>query len=180
MIGGLKKKILLVLSAGIALSAAKTPNQQFKIIKEVVKEWKSINKYNLQRAIKELYKSQLVEAKENPDGTVNLILSKNGKQVALRYKLENMSLRKPEIWDKKWRVVMFDIPEKHKKARDALRFHLKQMKFFEYQKSVFVTPYPCLKEIIFVSEFYRVKPFVRHVIATKLDNELHLKSHFGL
>jgi CRISPR-associated endonuclease Cas2 len=98
----------------------------------------------------------------------------------LRYNLEKISLKPSTSWDKKWRIVLFDIPEKNKKARDVLRFHLKKMGFFEYQKSVFITPHNCEKEIEFISEFYRIKPFIRIIIATKLDNEFHLKSHFKL
>lgn len=46
-----------------------------------------------------------------------------------------------------WRVVIFDIPEKHKVKRELLRQKLKEFDFYMVQKSVFVSPYRCEKEI---------------------------------
>lgn len=75
---------------------------------------------------------------------------------------------------------MFDIPEKYRLARDSLRYQLKRMEFFEYQKSVFITPYDCLKEIEYLCEFYHIKKYVRIILATSLDDELKLRQHFDL
>lgn len=44
-----------------------------------------------------------------------------------------------EKWDGKWRVVIFDIPEKHKRARDLLRSKLKTWGFVSWQKSVWAS-----------------------------------------
>ena len=75
---------------------------------------------------------------------------------------------------------MFDVPEKFKRTRDALRTHLKNMGFYEFQKSVFVHPYPCAKEIEYIMEFYQSQRFVRFIVATEIDNALELKRHFKL
>ncbi|MDO8492634.1 MAG: CRISPR-associated endonuclease Cas2 [bacterium] len=178
--GKIQKKILLLLLAGFALGLTPSPNRQWRIIKELGKEWKKINRESLQQSIKALYRSRLISNKENSDGTTTILLNKQGKQLALTYNLETMSLSKDKRWDGKWRVVMFDIPERYKKTRDAFRFHLKHLGFFEYQKSVFVTPHKCAKEIEYLREFWHVKPHVRILLVDKLDNEAHLKSHFNL
>jgi len=44
-------------------------------------------------------------------------------------------------WDKKWRVVIFDIEEKRKKQRDQLREKLKELGFGMIQESVWISPY---------------------------------------
>lgn len=44
-------------------------------------------------------------------------------------------------WDRKWRLVIFDIPEKERKARDALREKLKELGFGRWQKSVYISPH---------------------------------------
>ncbi len=46
-----------------------------------------------------------------------------------------------------WRVVIFDIPEKQKIKRELLRQKLKEFNFHMVQKSVFISPYKCEKEI---------------------------------
>ncbi len=44
-------------------------------------------------------------------------------------------------WDKKWRVMIFDIEETNRKIRDSLRYKIKQLGFGYLQKSVWVSPY---------------------------------------
>ncbi len=175
-----QKKICLLLLGGLALSLSCSPRASFKILKGITKEWKEIDKQNLKRAIKSLYDSKLIEEKQNRDGSVSIILSENGKKKTLTYQLDEIEVKKPNKWDKKWRVVLFDIPENRKKIRDALRHHLKQMGFYEFQKSVFIHPYSCKDEVDYIIEFYNIRKFVRFIIAEFLDNELHLKQHFEL
>lgn len=45
------------------------------------------------------------------------------------------------------RVVIFDIPEKDRMKRDLLRSKLREFEFKMIQKSVFISPYICEKEI---------------------------------
>ncbi|MBU2109720.1 hypothetical protein KKB71_02065 [Patescibacteria group bacterium] len=179
-LGSTQKKILILLFGGLALGLSRSPKTSFQIIKEMKKEWNWINQQNLKRAIKKLYESKLVKEKENPDGTVTLILTEKGKEKALTYNLDEMKIEKPKAWDKKWRIVLFDVPEKARKTRDAFRQHLKQLNFYEFQKSVFIHPYDCKDEIEYLIEFYNARRFIRFVVADSLDNELHLKNHFNL
>ncbi len=179
-LGDIQRKILLLLFGGLALGLSGSPKSYFHILKTIGKEWEDINRYALRRTIKNLYKSKLVEEKQNPNGTITIILSNKGKEKALTYDLEKIKIKKPIKWDKKWRVVLFDIPENRKKTREALRFHLKKLGFYEFQKSVFVHPYDCKDEIDYLIEFYDIRRFVRFIIADSIDNELHLKEYFDL
>jgi DNA-binding transcriptional regulator PaaX len=178
--GEVQRKILLLLLGGLALGLSHSPKTSFQIIKAISKEWKEIEKQSLRRAIKSLYQSKLIKEKENSDGTITLILTEKGKQKALTYNIDEMKIKKPTQWDKKWRIVLFDIPDKIRKTRDILRYHLKNLGFYEFQESVFIHPYDCKDEIDYLIEFYDIRRFVRFIIADSLDNELHLKNHFGL
>lgn len=179
-LGKNSQKMVLLLAGGLALGMSRTPRGYFHVLNTIKKDWKYINDQSLKKAIKNLYESKLISIKENKDGTVSVVLSKEGKNVALRYDLDNLKIKAMPIWDKKWRVVLFDIPERHKKAREALRWHLKKMGFFEFQKSVFVHPFKCYTEIEYLTEFYHIRPCVRIMRSDKIDNELHLKKHFNL
>ena len=178
--GASQKKIILLLSAGLALGLTHNPKQYFRVIREVGKEWEKINRDTLNRSIRSLYKSKLVDTKSNRDGTFTLILSKEGERLALTYNIENIAVRTPKEWDGKWRIVMFDIPERIKRVREALRMHFKSMEFYEFQKSVFIHPYPCGEEIEYITEFYNARKHIRFILATKIENELELKKHFNL
>ena len=179
-IGPLQKKILLLLSAGVGLSVARTSKQMLRVLEAVGQEWSKVNRQSLDVAIKGLYRSKLVEWKENNDGTITVAVSDKGRRKSLTYDFENMTIRKPSRWDGKWRVVLFDVPEKRKSARNALREALKRLGFFEYQKSVFVHPYDCRDEFDYIVELFSLRPHARFMVAAEVDNALHLKRHFGL
>jgi len=180
-LGITQQKILLLLQAGLALGLTPSPKAHFYILKELAKEWGEINKSSLRRAIDSLYKSKMIKMKYNKKkDAITVVLTQNGKKKALTYDLLRIKIKKPKKWDRKWRIVLFDIPEVNKKERDGLRWQLKQLGFYEYQKSVFVHPYDCQNEIDYIIELSNIRKFVRFVIADFLDNELHLKKHFGL
>ena len=178
--GEVQRKILLLFLGGLALGLSGSPRASFQILKAIGKEWEEIDRQSLRRAIKSLYESKLITEKQNPDGNITLILTSEGKKKALTYDLEKMQIKKPAKWDKRWRIVLFDIPNTKKKIRDILRFHLKKLGFYEFQESVFVYPYDCRNEMDYLIEFYDIRKFVRFVVADSIDTELHLKSYFNL
>ena len=174
------QKILLLLAAGVALGLSRSPKGYFKILESAVKNWQDINRLELYRAIHRLYRTKLIRMIKNSDGSETAVISRRGKEVALKFKIDEITIRWMKKWDDKWRIALFDIPEKYRGARDSLRDALKRLGFFEYQKSVFIHPFECFDEIDFVIEYFQVRPWVRFIIAESLDNELHLKKYFKL
>ncbi|OHB10464.1 MAG: CRISPR-associated endonuclease Cas2 [Candidatus Zambryskibacteria bacterium RIFCSPLOWO2_12_FULL_45_14] len=177
--GRVQKKILLLLLAGLSISMTRSAKQHFRIIRQASREWREIDKKALETAVDSLYKSKLITQKNNKDGTVTFVLSKNGKDQALTYNMDNMVIPK-HSWDRIWRIVIFDIPEKLKRVRDAFRYHLKKLGFIELQHSVFVLPYECEDHIEYIIEFYNARRYVRYIEAKRIDNELDLKRIFNL
>lgn len=174
-----KKKILLLLLGGLAFGYSFTPGRQWRVLKIVSREWKKINKEKLQKEIRNLYRSKLINKQENPDGSITITLTDKGKIRALTYHFEKIRIDKID-WDNKWRLVIFDIPEKLKSGRNALRAKLKEAGFYELQKSVWVFPYKCKNEIDFIIEFFGLRKYVRFAIVDFIDNGLHLKNIFSL
>jgi len=172
-----KQKILLLLLGGLTLSLTRTPRQYFKVLGEIKKEWKKIKVKGLAAEIRALYQSKLVETKFNKNGTLTLILTEKGRKKALTYNIDNMKIPM-QRWDGKWRIVIFDVPEERKNARNALREKLKNLGFCELQKSVFVHPFSCKDQIDFIIEFFELRPNVRYGVLESIDNELHLKNIF--
>lgn len=174
------QKILILLLGGVTLALSSSPRKHFQIIKSIQKNWEWIDRHNLYRNIKTLYRSRLIDKKDNPDGTTRLILNDLGRAHAIRYKIGEMKIRPMKKWDLKWRIVMFDIPEKQKKARDALAHSLKNIGFHQFQKSVFINPFECRDELDFVIEFFNVRPYVRFLLTEKIDDDLVWKKKFAL
>ena len=179
-LGLIQKKLLILLVGFASIGLTFNPRKQLWILKQMGREWNRANRYALDRAIRNLYKSQLVDIKDNINGSTQIILTKSGKTKSLEYKIDEMVVKRPEVWDRKWRIVTFDIPEKYKKAREAIRKHLDDLGFYKLQKSVFVFPFECQDEVDFIIEYFDVRSFVRLVLAEKIDNELHLRKIFNI
>ncbi len=177
--GSVKKKIILFLATGVALGAAKTIRKQIKILEKSSKDWKEINRMSLKRSLNSLYNSKIVDLKPSGDN-FKIVLSEKGKIFAKKFNLENLKIPKQENWDGKWRIVMFDVPERIKKVRDALRFHFKEIGLVEYQKSVFIYPYPCEREVKFIAEFYKAFPLIKVIIADVISDEKKFTREFDL
>ena len=107
-------------------------------------------------------------------------MSKLGKKYALHCKLDEMQIKTPDRWDGLWRIVIFDIPEKRKKAREALRSKLKELGFRELQKSVLVYPYECENEVDFICEVFELRNNVRYIKTNYISNEAELKLKFDI
>ncbi|MDP3794832.1 MAG: hypothetical protein Q8R13_02800 [bacterium] len=174
------KRALLLLLGGVMLGFSHNPLRYGRIVKSVGRAWNDLDRHELKRAIRRLYESQLIGYREHKDGSTEIVLTKQGRAIGLRYKLDEMTIQKPERWDRKWRVILFDIPEEHKDLRNALREKLQALGCILLQKSVFVHPYECREEIDFVIEIFGARRYVRFIEATTIDNELHLKKKFRL
>lgn len=141
---------------------------------EKYQRWKTKNILN------QLKKQKYVTIKQNDDETVTVKITKDGMVHALTYQLDNMKLKIPKKWDKKWRVITFDIPEKYKKVRDIFRTRLTQMGLFRLQDSVYVSPYSCFSEVEFLRELYGVSFTVRYLVVVEIDDDRLLKEYFEL
>lgn len=175
-----KKKVLLLLAAGVALGLARSSKKQGYIVKVLNNDLRKINENYLKKIVKEFREERLVEYREKKNGSVEIVLSEKGKKKVLEFNIDNIKIQKPLKWDRKWRVAFFDIPEKRRSERNILRNKLKELGFREIQKSVFVHPYPCLDEINFVTEYYALRNLVRYGEMSNLSNEEELKLKFKL
>lgn len=93
-----------------------------------------INYGALYQAIKGLREKGYIELTKNDEKRILMRLTSKGKQ-----ELKIRQLLEEKNWDGKWRIVIFDIPEKHKKLRHVLRWKLREWEFEPWQKSVWVS-----------------------------------------
>ncbi len=185
--GEITKDVLFMLAvAGIFAVAATSPNFLINITKAIIKDRKYKKKYgdlnenSLARSLSGLNKNKIIIIEEK-EGKFKVKLTEKGKKVVKEILFDDMKIEKQSVWDKKWRVIIFDIPEKKgKRARDAMRWKLRNMGFFQLQKSVWVCPYPCEKEVQLICEVFKINPFVNIVTAEKIYNDDNLRKYFKL
>ncbi|OHA12486.1 MAG: hypothetical protein A3J10_01600 [Candidatus Sungbacteria bacterium RIFCSPLOWO2_02_FULL_54_10] len=114
------------------------------------------------------------------DDAYEMKLTKRGADIILRKSFNAMRIGPAEKWDGIWRIVMFDIPNRHKWARDALRGRLQAMGFYRMQESIFIFPHPCDEEISFLTDILSVASYVRLVSTRDISNDTDLREHFAL
>jgi len=181
----LSKDILISLAtAGIIAVAATSPFFLINIAKAFLINKKhsksSYDKNMVAKAFERLKRNRIIILKE-ADGKFTVELTDKGRRKVEQIKFDDMAIKIPRAWDKKWRIVIFDIPEKqHKRARNALREKLQKLGFYQLQKSVWAIPYPCEKEIQFLCELFSINRFVNIITADKIYNDIILRKYFSL
>lgn len=134
------------------------------------------------------YKKQLYNTYDHAKrkGLVRVI-SKNGKKFLLlteKGQLEMLLIKarlpKPNKWDGKWRIAVFDIPEEARDRRNRLRNLLKQNNYIKLQNSVFINPYPLNREAISYLKKTGLISYIRLIKAEEIDDDRDLKKKFGL
>jgi len=175
-------KIIRALGLGVGIAVALSNRRtSYKITKSLVKEVFGLNKkpQNLSSYFIKLRKQKLVEIKK--EGKYHkLVLTESGQKVCLRFGYEELKIKRPKIWDGNFRVIIFDIPEKYKPARDSLREKLKELGCIKFNDSVWVYPYPCQREIDFIANYWRVGKYVHFILAKDLTNRDLLEQAFCL
>jgi len=140
-------------------------------------------KYNknsyIKRSIYRLKESGFIEFCSK--GNKNFIyLTEKGKQKLLKYKLRDISIKKPAQWDGKWRIIIFDIKEIRRGIRDAFRGTLINLGFVRLQNSVWVYPYECEEVIILLKTSFKSGKEILYIIADHIENDKWLRAKFGV
>ena len=117
-----------------------------------------------------LKKQRALEFLGEKDGCLVYKTTKKGDEKIKKFILDEMVLAKPKKWDGKWRLLIFDIPETKKKARAALRQKIKNLGFYQCQKSAWIYPFPCAEEIEFLKEQLNIKPFVKLFLIDEMED----------
>lgn len=76
---------------------------------------------------------------------------------------------------------MFDISEKRKIVREALRGKLKELGFHCFQKSIWIHPFDCSAEIELLREFFGLgEGEAQLVVAERINNDNVWRKIFNL
>ena len=169
--------------AGLVMIAATSPYFVPNLIRVLNKRNKRFSKNysrkNTEQAMRNLKRSKLVIFKEK-DGKFSVEITEKGKRVLKEIDISELKNKTPKDWDGLWRIIIFDIPENKKYGRDALREKMKEVGFYQLQKSVWAFPYECEKEIELLVEAFDINSFVNIITAKKIKDDEKLKKYFKL
>jgi len=134
------------------------------------------------RIIWELQKRKVISITELEDGRIKIELAQRGKKIIQIYKLEDVKLKRPKVWDKRWRIVMYDIPSKRRSASQAFRKKLEDLGLYRLQKSVWISPYDCLSELDFLASIFEIEmdKHVHYFVSAEIPKRREIEKFFEL
>lgn len=170
-------KALLI--TGVICVAGQSPYFVRNLMKNF-KKWKKYPPKKIYNSFYSLKKQSCIEIK-NINRQIYISLTPEGRKKAGIFQINNLKIKKPKKWDKKWRIIIFDIPNLKNMCREALRGKIKELKFYQLQKSVWVYPFDCEAEIELLKDFFGLsEKEIILIIAEKIPNDENLKKFFKL
>lgn len=109
-----------------------------------------------------------------------LRLTPKGQQKLRVFELQDYKIAKPKRWDKRWRALIFDIPERRKGLRDKVRRTLLAVGFVRLQDSVWVYPYPCEDLVTLLKADFKIGKDMLYMIVDTLEHDQYMRQQFDL
>ena len=163
--------------AGLLSIALVAPNA-LKLFKNL-RNKKYNQRYYINVTVRRLLDKKLLKEVDNGKGEgKSVVLTEKGRVVLLRYQSKEKIITKK--WDKKWRILMFDIWETNRKKRDALRKEIRQLGFVQLQQSIWIYPYDCREYIELIKSELHFGKNVRYMEVSNLDDDNTLRRYFNL
>lgn len=179
-IGFMSLAILIGLAEGVVIGASgilegpksnigraydKTTNR--KTLMERYEDLKNFKSKSARTVLWRLTRKGLIEKRDG-----NYFLTTLGLEFLKRQKKKSVESK----WDGKWRIIMFDIPEKIKTERQRLRSQLLSLNYHMLQKSVFIGKQPLKREIMEEIIQKDLNKHVRLITVGEIDDESVLEN----
>jgi hypothetical protein len=164
---------------GIFVIGAIAPNVAGLLARILPAQRPANQRQSVKRTIARLIKQEYIQ---KADGKYHLTSTglERLAQLETRAHLRSLGKSATPKWDKKWRIVMFDIHEARHHVRTELRAVLQEAGFAMLQKSVWVYPYRCDETIALLKFHLRLGYDLVYMIADALEGDESLRSHFNL
>lgn len=112
---------------------------------------------------------------------IYISLTEKGKKDAGWLQINDLKIKKPKNWDKKWRLVIFDIAQLKNFYREVFRGKLKELGFYKIQQSVWMHPFDCRDEVELLKAFLGLtNEEVRFIETSSIGDDAAFKKIFNL
>ncbi len=178
------QKIVLrtVATAGVLSMAMLAPNalQLLSITERGSRKRRRMNPtYLIDSALSKLCSRGLIAVDLGHRGKI-VCLTAEGKHALAKMVARSPDDRKHRKWDKRWRMVIYDIKEKRRGTRILLQRTLRTFGFYPLQASVWVYPYDCEALLILLKADFKIGQDVLYGVVEKVEGDENIKKYFGL
>jgi DNA-binding transcriptional regulator PaaX len=139
-----------------------------------------IDDKELKRLLKYMERTKLVELHIR-DGDLYASLTKKAQLRLSDVLIDEIEIPVQAKWDKKWRIIIYDIPKVKKENRYQMLEQLHRLNFYRLQDSTWVYPFPCSVEIFEILTRYELANHVTFIVGDiETKDESKLIKHFQL
>lgn len=137
----------------------------------------NMGQYQLQRVFSELEKQELISKSKG-----GFLITPKGRAKVRNFNLQQEEKSVDGRWDGRWRIVIFDIPEDERWARNVFRSTLKRKGYIELQHSVFVYPYGNFLILNEIRHEMEIEKYVSFLMAKadEVEDDKNLRVRFDL
>lgn len=114
------------------------------------------------------------------DGKKYLCITPAGRKVLALEQAKVALKNQKKKWDGRWRMVVFDVPERRRKVRNRLCAIIGDVGFVRLQDSVWVYPYDSEDFITLLKAEIKIGKDVLYAIADTIEHDKGLRQHFNL
>lgn len=173
--------LAVVATAGLISVAAVAPGVLYALKKlRIDKKLLNRQQYYINDSLERLKDRNLVSVVRK-NGKEHIQLTQKGRKELFKFQTKGFTDQISKKWDGKYRVVIFDIKESERFARDEIRFTLLQCGFIRLQNSVWVYPYSCEGLIHLIRTHLEVKEGeLVYMIVETIENDSWIRKHFKL
>lgn len=171
--------LITVALTGVALVATIAPNAPAALSK--LPSFKRAKlRYQYRTALGRLAAQGFIVFEKRDGKQYARITDSGRKMLAFEHEKTKLSHAKKRRWNGRWRVIIFDIPERRRRTRDRLRNIMQETGFVRLQDSVWVFPYDCEDFISLLKAELKIGVAVLYMVVEHIENDKHLRAHFGL
>ena len=109
-----------------------------------------------------------------------ITLTEKGQTKLDLLEMKDWKINKSRKWDGRWRMLVFDVPERKRGIRTKIRGTLSSIGFVRLQDSVWIYPYDCEDLVSLLKADFRVGKELLYIIADSLENDKNFRKLFGL
>jgi DNA-binding transcriptional regulator PaaX len=163
---GINTTLRIIGEAGFSGVVIAAPNATRGI--EILLKKSKKKEIDPKRVLAELKRQGLVHITQDED-RLRYTVTPSGVHRLQQLMLDDIIIEFPKKWDKRWRVVSFDVPIMYSKQRIAFTQKLRGFSFVMLQKSVWVHPAPCFEQIEQLASHYNIMRYCTLLEVSKID-----------
>jgi hypothetical protein len=172
-VGKIERDILEQLSLGDLAYGFLLSGRSTKRMRQLAAQ-RATDRYRRKQAIDRLHKCGCIIAGEI------VSITPTGKKILNGLIKRNIETIGQRDWDRKWRVVAFDIPERHRKWRNVVRRLLKQAGFVQLQQSLWIFPHECEELVQLIKSESKLTKHILYGVFERIEGEARFRKIFKL